>query len=286
MPSIWTYTIQDDWLVREPAVSTSRVGPSKSHIIGLLGPLCRLIATDLMCTNSFCITMRFFCGCLLEIVLIRGIILQAFFLNITLTHEIVSTNILNANVSDGDVYISKRDSFYYISSIEGHHFGTIVCNVTQSGAFYQTNWYIERPFIDSSFKHIGVSISSGKVSYPADLVDKVIIYGPLLVQGTNITYQNHFLISNFTREFHMAELQCGSLNVRSTFFLGIRGTWYMYVCALYSASVYMHAYRLSGHNALQQQSARVQILPIINIMLQHTNWSFIQHGACSVPPAC
>lgn len=113
----------------------------------------------------------------------------------------------------------------FIPQIEGIQNYSIVCTVTDqgSGAVWRTEWYIERPFIKSAFAHIGISTASGLVDYPTDLVNEVIISGPPLIQGTSINTANNFLIKNFTRSFHMARLQCGTLSTRRTFLLGIEG---------------------------------------------------------------
>lgn len=101
---------------------------------------------------------------------------------------------------------------------------TIVCNVTNDGAIWNTNWYIERPSINSSFAQIGISYGDGLVNYPTDLVDEVIITGPPLI-GL-ITYAREFLIKDLTLSFHMAKLQCGTLNTRRRFLLKIKGKYW------------------------------------------------------------
>lgn len=98
---------------------------------------------------------------------------------------------------------------------EGLENYTIVCSVTNGGSQQRTEWYIERPNINSPFAHIGILINTGLVDYPSDLVDQVIISGP--------TYTNRFLIKNLTRSFHMAKLQCGTFTTRRKFILRISG---------------------------------------------------------------
>lgn len=97
----------------------------------------------------------------------------------------------------------------------------IKCNVTIGGLLASTEWFIQRPHIDSSIKHIGISPNTGAVAYPIGLADQVVISGHFL----NKPVANEFHIENFTRPFHMSKLQCGTENyeTRGRFILGIEG---------------------------------------------------------------
>ena len=108
----------------------------------------------------------------------------------------------------------------YVLAEEGALNVSLYCYVVSNNIQVQTRWLVKRS-TDSMFVLTEYNIS-GELTYPADLVGKIIAIGNV-ISGLETTYQNNLTILNFTREFNLVQMKCGPQGTVREFNLGFPG---------------------------------------------------------------
>ena len=109
----------------------------------------------------------------------------------------------------------------YVFANEGTENISLYCVVDIDGNQTITDWFIMRQ-TDSMLTQPSF-YKNGTVNTPADLIGKIEAIGDPFPPLPTITYQTNFTIINFTSEFDLSQLKCGTQGTLRTFNLGFTG---------------------------------------------------------------
>ncbi|XP_019863684.1 PREDICTED: uncharacterized protein LOC109592746 [Amphimedon queenslandica] len=100
----------------------------------------------------------------------------------------------------------------YVIASEGEEI-SLYCLTINNVHQAQTSWFIRK--VGESLRSTSYNGSTGELTEPSDFIGQFTATGDLL-QGT-LTFQTNFTLLNFTREFDLTQITCGTGNAGESF---------------------------------------------------------------------
>ena len=126
------------------------------------------------------------------------------------------TFVLTTSIASSQVFttVPNTDSGpAYVFADEGRRNVSLYCIVIQNNIQIQTPWFVKRQ-IDSAERLTNYN-AAGELTSPSDLVGKITATGDVIPGNMqSLTYETNLTILNFTSEFNLAQVQCGSGPIR------------------------------------------------------------------------
>ena len=123
--------------------------------------------------------------------------------------------------------IDRIPSSEYVIASEGEKISLYCLILNNDMSQAQTSWFIRK--LGESITQITFNGSTGEVTSPSGLIGQFTATGEL-IQGISLTltFQTNFTLLNFTREFDLARISCGTGNPGASFIytIGLPGKLY------------------------------------------------------------
>ena len=137
---------------------------------------------------------------------------------------LLSSLVLNCQT----VTIVRIPSSEYVIASEGEDISIYCLTLNNDMSQAQTSWFI-RKLGESIIQQITFNGSTGEVTEPSGLIGQFTATGEL-IQGISLilTFQTNLTLLNFTREFDLAQITCGTGNPGESFIytIGLPGKLY------------------------------------------------------------
>ena len=123
---------------------------------------------------------------------------------------LVSSLVLNCqSVTVDNIPVSE-----YVIASEGKDISLYCLTLNNDMSQAQTLWGIQKP--GGSLRATIYNGTTGEVTEPPEYIEQLTATGEL-IPGLTVTYQTNFTLLNFTREFDLAQITCGTGNPGENF---------------------------------------------------------------------